>query len=85
MILERSISPFERFGEFVPVADAELSQHVFVAGETLSGVAARFLGDWRLWRTIADRNKTIDPRQIAPGTLLVIPRRPLELGSFESF
>lgn len=83
MILERSISPFERFGEYVPITDAALTVHLFVVGETLSGLAHRYYADWRLWRVIADRNKIIDPRQIAPGTQLLIPARPLETGVFE--
>ncbi len=85
MILERSISPFERFGEYVPVEDAALTVHLFCAGETLSGLAYRYYADWRLWRVIAERNKIRDPRQVAPGAQLLIPERPLERGAFESF
>lgn len=85
MILERSISPFERFGEFMPVEDAALTVHLFTAGETLSGLAHHYYGDWRIWRVIADRNQIIDPRRIANGTQLLIPERPLETGAFESF
>lgn len=85
MILERSISPFERLGNFVPIEDAALTVHLFAAGETISGLAHRYYGDWRLWRVIADRNKIIDPRRIANGTQLLIPELPLETGAFESF
>lgn len=85
MILQRSISAFENFGGYYPVEDAALTVHLYVAGETLSGLAHRYYDDWRLWRVIADRNKIFDPRQIAPGTQLFIPERPLELGAFESF
>lgn len=85
MILTRSISPFEQYGEYIPVEDAALTVHLYIAGETLSGLAHRYYDDWRLWRVIAERNQIIDPRQIAPGTQLFIPERPLELGVFESF
>lgn len=85
MILDRSISAFERFGGYFPLEDAALTVHQFVAGETLSGLAHRYYGDWRLWRGIADRNEIKDPRQIPVGTQLFIPDRPLEAGAFESF
>jgi nucleoid-associated protein YgaU len=85
MILTRSISPFERYGSFVPESDAFLTTHLYVSGETLTGLAHRYYDDWRLWRTIADRNIIRDPRRITPGTLLVIPAQPIETGSFESF
>lgn len=85
MITTRSISPFERHGEFVPIEDAVLIEHLFTEGDSLSGLAHRYYGDWRMWRIIADRNQIKDPRQIAPGTLLQIPERPLKRGFFESY
>lgn len=85
MILSRSISPFERFGGYFPIEDAALTVHLFLIGETISGLAHKYYGDWRLWQGIADRNKITDPRQIAPGTQLLIPARPLETGAYESF
>lgn len=85
MITTRSISPFERFGEFIPIEDAALTQHIFTAGETISGLAHRYYEDWRKWRIIADRNNIRDPRQIQPGTVLLIPARPVERGFFESY
>lgn len=81
----RSISPFEYYGAATPIEDALLIEHLFVAGETLSGLAHRYYDDWKLWRIIADRNEISDPRQIAPGTILLIPEQPLEIGIFESF
>ncbi len=78
MNLDRSVSPFEFYGVATPADDALLIEHLFVAGETLSGLAHRYYDDWRLWRIIAERNEIIDPRQIAPGTILLIPERPLE-------
>lgn len=76
----RSISPYERFGQLAPVEDGRLRVHVFNASETLTGIAHRFLGDWRLWRLIADRNSIADVRRIEPGTSLLIPQKPLERG-----
>lgn len=85
MNYERSISPFERYGAATPVEDKLLVEHLFIAGETLSGLAARYYDDWRLWRLIADRNNVGDPRTVAVGILLLIPALPLETGVFESF
>lgn len=81
---ERSISPFERYGTARPVEDAALQIGVFTATDTLSLLAERYYGDWRLWRVIAERNKIVDPRQVEIGLQLVIPRRPLEKGRYES-
>lgn len=80
---ERSISPYEYYGEADSFEDASLVEHLFIAGETLSGLAKRYYDDWRLWRVIADRNALLDPRQITAGTILLIPTRPLETGDFE--
>ena len=85
MNYQRSISPFERYGTATPAEDSQLTEHLFVAGETVSGLAHRYYDDWRLWRLIADRNNLGDVRQIAPGTILLIPALPLETGAFESF
>ena len=85
MMTERSISPFEFYGAANPTSDALLVEHLFVAGDTISGLAHRYFGDWKLWRIIADRNNISDVRQIAPGTILLIPEQPLEIGVFESF
>jgi LysM repeat protein len=49
------------------------SVHVVALGETLSGIAAAFLGDAAQWRVIADANKINDPLGLAPGTSLIIP------------
>jgi nucleoid-associated protein YgaU len=80
----RSVTPYERFGEPSPYADAFLTEHTFRAGDTLSHLAHRFYGDWRLWRIIADRNDIVDARSIDVGTVLLIPSQPLERGSYES-
>jgi nucleoid-associated protein YgaU len=80
----RSIPPYEQYGSPNPDADAALQIHVFVAGDTISSVAEKYYADWRLWRVIAERNKLTDVRQIQPGTQLLIPRRPLQTGVYES-
>lgn len=81
---ERSISPFERFGGPSPYSEARAREHVFAAFETFTGLAHRYYKDWRLWRTIAERNDIADVRQVEPGTRLLIPDRPLESGRYES-
>ena len=80
----RSITPYERFGKATPQADANLQEYVFVALDTISNIAHRFYDDWRQWRVIADRNGIVDVRTIEPGTVLLIPPRPLESGRYES-
>jgi len=84
MISQRSISPYEKYGAAFPNADATLQVHVFSATDTLSGIAQKYYGDWKLWRVIAERNNILDVRQIEIGTELLIPRRPLERGRYES-
>jgi nucleoid-associated protein YgaU len=79
----RSISPYERWGQYLPDEDANLIEYAFRAGDTISGLAHRFYGDWRFWRVIAERNKLEDVRQIPIGKVLLIPERPLEKGKFE--
>jgi LysM repeat protein len=49
--------------------------HTAVRGDTLSGLAAAFLGDPALWRDIARANDIDDPFGLPPGTPLVIPSR----------
>ncbi|SNS15243.1 LysM domain-containing protein [Geodermatophilus saharensis] len=47
--------------------------HFTIAGDTLSGLAAAFLGDPALWRDIARANDLDDPFDLPPGRPLVIP------------
>lgn len=82
-MIPRSISPFERYGHYVPLEDATLTEHLLVEGQSMSGLAHFYYTDWRKWREIADRNQIKDPRQISAGTLLLIPRESLELGRYE--
>ena len=50
--------------------------HVVRQGETLATIAAAAYGDPRNWRPIAIRNGIDDPRRLAPGTELALPRLP---------
>jgi Contractile injection system tube protein/LysM domain len=45
-------------------------------GDTLSGIAAAYLGDAGRWREIATANKIDNPFDLPPGTSLVIPPGP---------
>ena len=82
--MSRSIPPIERYGEPAPETDKYLQEYVFRATDTISNIAHRFYGDWRLWRLIAARNGIADVRKIAVGTRLLIPRKPLQQGRYES-
>jgi len=81
---ERSISAYERYGVFVPQADPRLRVHIFNGSETLSGLAHWVYGDWRLWKRLANHNGIRDVRQIAAGTRLFIPPRPVQKGRYGS-
>jgi nucleoid-associated protein YgaU len=82
--MPRSISPYERYDRFNPQTDANLQVHVFDVTETITGLAHRYYGDWRLWRLIADRNQISDARLIEPGTQLLIPLKPMLRGRYDS-
>jgi nucleoid-associated protein YgaU len=47
--------------------------YVVRRGDTLSGIAAAQYRDATLWRPIAFANKIVNPRLLAPGTVLTIP------------
>lgn len=84
MLSDRSASPFEKYGQAFPESDASLQIHVFASTDTISLLAHRYYADWTLWRVIAERNSLLDVRKIEPGTELIIPRRQLERGRYES-
>jgi LysM repeat protein len=46
------------------------------AGDTLSGIAARFYSDPQLWRPLAIANQIDDPRSLSAGQELSIPSLP---------
>lgn len=80
----RSLTPYERFGEPNPDDDAYVEEYTVKAGDTLTGIAHRCYGDWRLWRLIADRNSLVDVRVLPIGVSLLLPPKPLEKGRYES-
>ncbi len=82
--MKRSISPVEKFGSANPNTDANLQFHTFIATDSLSGIAQKYYGDLSLWRLIAKRNNIEDIRQIEVGTVLIIPKRPLAKGIYET-
>ncbi|HEX8186078.1 MAG TPA: LysM peptidoglycan-binding domain-containing protein [Blastocatellia bacterium] len=47
---------------------------VVTRGETLSSIAAAVYRDPSAWRAIARANDIIDPRRLAPGLVLTLPR-----------
>jgi nucleoid-associated protein YgaU len=57
------------------VLSGSATVHITVEGDTLSGLAAAFLGDAALWRDIARANAIDDPFDLSPGRRLVIPSR----------
>jgi hypothetical protein len=54
-------------------ASAEAVVHLVLAGDTLSGIAAAYLGDAARWREIALANRIVDPFGLVAGTALVLP------------
>lgn len=54
--------------------DPEFTTRVVVRGDTVSSIAADLYRDPKQWRTIAEANRLDDPRQIAPGQRLNIPK-----------
>jgi hypothetical protein len=51
-------------------------RHVVREGETLSAIAAAMYGDPAKWRPIAMASDLEDPRRLAPGLMLDVPRLP---------
>jgi hypothetical protein len=56
-----------------PAWDSHVKVGSATEGDQLWQLAARYLGDPRLWRWLAQYNNIDDPHQIAAGTALVIP------------
>ncbi len=54
--------------------DPEFTTRVVVRGDTVSSIAAEMYRDPKQWRAIAEANRLDDPRQIAPGQRLNIPK-----------
>lgn len=51
-------------------------RHVVGQGETLASIAAKLYDDPAMWRPLAIANDIADPRRLAAGTALVVPRLP---------
>jgi nucleoid-associated protein YgaU len=47
--------------------------HTLLPGETLDRVAALYYQDSTRWRLIAEANGVVDPLEIPPGTVLILP------------
>lgn len=57
------------------------ASYLVQAGETLSSIAARTIGDATQWRELAKANDIADARTLEPGVVLAIPKRSsLKLG-----
>jgi hypothetical protein len=58
-----------------PKASPDVEKHHVVRrGDTLAGIAGMAYGDSTQWREIARGNNIQDPRRLAPGQDLVVPR-----------
>ena len=58
-----------------PKASPDFEKHYVVRrGDTLSNIAAAIYRDSGLWREIARANGIRDPRVLAPGRVLILPR-----------
>ena len=51
-------------------------EYTIKQGDNLDALAFEYYGDELLWHIIADKNPEIDPLDLVPGTVIVIP--PLE-------
>lgn len=52
---------------------AESLTHVVKEGDTLSGIARHYYGDWRMWERIAQANALQRPDRLRKGQQLIIP------------
>jgi nucleoid-associated protein YgaU len=51
--------------------------HRLTHGETLDRLAARHYADSTRWRLIAEANNIVDPLNLEPGRLMIIPELPV--------
>jgi len=56
-----------------PRAERIVTRHRVVQGELIDALAARYLGDERLWWRILDANPAIYPLDLSPGDEIAIP------------
>lgn len=59
----------------LPRSAKDVLFHRVVRGDTLSRLAATYLGDATAWRLIAGANAILDPLKLVPGRVLMIPKR----------
>jgi hypothetical protein len=73
--LVNDLNPLGAERQPLPPPPPPVRIHVVQPGDTLRGIAARFLGDERRWRIIfeANRDQITNPDLIRPGQRLVIP------------
>ncbi len=65
---EHQVQSFELFS---PDVD---KRHVVAPGDTLHGIAARVYDDPTKWRILAEANGITRPRDLTPGTTVVVPK-----------
>lgn len=65
-------SPAKRLNKNNP-APAPSRTHTIQYGDTLSGIAAKYLGSWKRYTEIAELNGIRDPNRVPVGTVLKIP------------
>lgn len=58
-----------------PVKEAVATTHVVAPGETLYGLARRYLGRGERWPEIAAANPAVSAKRLRPGTTLHLPAR----------
>ena len=77
-----TLAPTSPIGSSTASTASSETVHTVASGETLSGIAKRYLGSENAWRAIAKANPTVDPTAMKIGTKLKIPAR--ESGSVAS-
>jgi nucleoid-associated protein YgaU len=73
LALEEYISLQDQVNTINPQSSDHTRSHVLEQGQTLTQVAAEYLGSAREWRHLADANGLTDPRRIPAGLTLTIP------------
>lgn len=56
-------------------ATTSYSLYTVVAGDTLSTIAAKLLGNYTQWTVLATLNSIRDPNSLTPGQLLLVPQQ----------
>ncbi len=66
--------PEEELEENEPNSPDHTKAYIVKEGDTVSGIAALFYSDPRLWRPIARENEIVNPRKLQAGAVLAIPK-----------